>query len=110
MGSRTQRCSTVTFFAHNRRGGRVVLIQMQKALSPTGLSYSHWDVAITGPVVDDRGNAACDFAKANSSDVLTLTYDESAFQMTVGERIVNAEDIADSLAGFEKKRILLEAT
>jgi hypothetical protein len=85
-------------------------ISMQKASAPAGLEIPSWDTAITGPVVDDRGRAAVAFARGNSATVLTIQYDEVAFEMSIGDERINAEEVGDHLRSRANGRILFETT
>jgi hypothetical protein len=87
-----------------------MVIHMQKGNRPDDFIFPRWDVALVGPAVDDRGKAAVDFAEQNSSEILLLQYDESTFEMTVGDQRINAEDIGDALNVFVGGKVLLEAT
>src|SRR5437773_10706956 len=87
-----------------------MIISMQKSFDPGTFNYMKWGVAIVGVPVDDRGRVAVEFASENSGELLTVQYDDAAFEMTVRDRRINAEDIGDELRGIAGKRILFETT
>jgi hypothetical protein len=83
---------------------------MQKARAFSELEYSKWGTAIVGPAVDDRGQEAVAFVKANSEKSIEMHYDESTFEMEIDGVRINSEDTADSLGAAAGGTVILEST
>jgi len=74
------------------------------------LQFDKWDTAIIGPIVDDRGAAAGEFATKNSQCVHTLAYNPRALEIIFDQKPYVAEDVHKVIEAFASGRILLETT
>jgi hypothetical protein len=85
-------------------------VTMQESESALALTHARWEVGITGKVIDDRGQAAVDFAQRNTNRLITLEYDPDEFAVDVDGTRINAEDLGRQLEGLGTKSVLLECT
>lgn len=66
-----------------------------------------WDLAFVGPVVDERGLAALDYARTFAGTIHELQFDVDVNEVRVDGQTAGADSIEDMVAG---RRVLLEAT
>ena len=85
-------------------------ILMQEDSAPNKLTFVGWDVSFCGPELDDRCKAAAAFCKDHSTETHRLSYDADEFRLNYDGVQCDAERLAELLAAYVGKRILLEAT
>ena len=85
-------------------------IRMQSGANREALTYTSWNSAIMGEIVDERGEAAHRFAKEHSANIHTLIYDPRTFQVTLNGVVLPAEDLAGAIATHASQSLLLETT
>ncbi len=83
---------------------------MQEADSEAELRYGGWSLAIVGRVVDDRGRAAVDFVGRQSGEVIAAEYDANDFELEMGGRRLNAEEVEEYLEPHKGRSVVLEAS
>lgn len=83
---------------------------MQNAENSAQLDVPVFDLCIIGNVLDDRGNAATAYLKANSKDSLRINYLPDNFQIEYNDSVIDADDFAQVLQGYQDKNIILECT
>ena len=85
-------------------------ITMQCSQHEEGVSGGTWDVAIIGPVLDDRGKAARNFASRHSRRIVECIYKPESFSLLLDNQIFTADQPEDALRSLGEGKILLETT
>jgi hypothetical protein len=85
-------------------------IQMQTGSTQSELCFDRWDHAVMGDAVDARGEAAIEFAKANSNANHTFRYNPKALKIEFDGSQYSAEEPELVFDKFANKSVLLEAT
>jgi hypothetical protein len=83
---------------------------MQEAAMAGGLSIRPWGLCVHGLSLDDRGQAAVEFAVSNSQNAITATYSSETFQLNLGDLVVDPDQAGDALKGLVSGITVLEAT
>lgn len=83
---------------------------MQEGESESELDVSHYDAAIVGRALDDRGRSAVDFLARKSAKVITIEYDPKEFMLDIDGTKLHADDFEDFLISLKSKSIILEST
>jgi hypothetical protein len=83
---------------------------MQECESSAELSSRHWDIALVGPALDDRGRSAIELLKSESTEVIDVSYNPETFDVTIGTDEVGADDLEDFLRSFSGRSVILECT
>jgi hypothetical protein len=83
---------------------------MQEGQFYSELHFDKWDVAFLGKHSDERGKAACDFLKPNSSEVFAIEYKPEDFQIVVNDKVIEVDDLDDNLPNFVGKSVIVEST
>jgi hypothetical protein len=85
-------------------------MDMQRTGDSAKLSYSTWDVALVGEELDERGLAAREFARVNSSNIAECAYSPDTIELRLNDQSYQADRADDAFAKLGSGRILLEAT
>lgn len=83
---------------------------MQQSKTDSELTFNKWDVGIIGKSLDDRGGAAIDFVKKNTSKTLYINFIHEEFKIKID---ANEYDIDDSENAFNElagKNVIIEST
>jgi hypothetical protein len=83
---------------------------MQSGSESASLTFAHWETAIIGDIVDDRGAAAHEFARKHATNVHTLSYDARTFEMTFDDTALSADELETFITGPAFESLLLETT
>ena len=83
---------------------------MQEGETQSELTHGRWDVALVGRILDDRGQAALEFLRETSNQVMTLDYNPKEFTLEIDGKNVNAEELEDYLRPYRSGSIVLETT
>lgn len=87
-----------------------MVLKMQEADLKDGLDFTKWDFSFVGESVDDRGDCALKFAEENSGKKLTVLYDASEMELSVGKKSFIIDELEEQFKFLQDKKVLLEAT
>lgn len=87
-----------------------MIIEMQEGSANTELSFQRWAVGLVGKAIDERGEAAIEFAVANCDVVLEVDYQPDTFSITCAGHLVPADDFPQYLSSIAVGSLLLECS
>jgi len=85
-------------------------VQMQRGESSTAIDSQHWDLAITGPRVDDRGHVSAAYVEKHSTAVCSMAYDVERIRLTIDGQALECDELPEWIASTRAETIVLEAT
>ncbi len=85
-------------------------ILMQEGEQASDLQFSGADLALTGRIVDDRGQAGVDFAAGRSAGTVVMGYDCINFRISLDQQDLDADDVETALAPYVNSSIILETS
>ena len=81
-----------------------------KGANAAEVQFGHWDVALVGEALDQRGQLAVSEARKRCRRVCRLRYRPDELKVDFNEISCDVDDVVHQLAEFSDSRILLEAT
>lgn len=75
-----------------------------------GFPARNWDLAIVGPILDERGKSAVSFVKSSAKRMITMSYDSNELNVTVDGVRLEVDEIGQLLGESGIESIVLETT
>lgn len=83
---------------------------MQRAGDAARLLFSDWDIGVFGEDLDERGQAARDFATKHCERVVECGYNPDTFALSLDGKKYQADEVVEAFTELGAGKILLEAT